>query len=97
MKLTEDDLQHTLKLAHLVVKPGKEAMYLNQMQDVLTYMEGLNDLPLDDVEPSAYAQLQTQKMRADEPVDFGDLLLEQNAPDWDNGSFKVPQMKADPS
>tara|TARA_A100001035_G_C27366669_1_gene313887 strand:- start:136 stop:426 length:291 start_codon:yes stop_codon:yes gene_type:complete len=95
MKLTQKDLDHVKKLAHMAIKPEKEHQYLQNMQNILDYMDILNQMPLEDLDPSAYANARDQKLREDKVIDYGDLNLEKNAPAWEGTSFKVPQMRSD--
>lgn len=97
MQLSQKDLDHVTKLAHIAIKPEKADMYLSQMQDILNYMAILDQMPLDGLEPSAYANDHSHYMRDDQVIDYGELNLEINAPDWENHSFRVPQMKSEPS
>ena len=88
------DFEKTCQLAHLNVAENEKEAMKRSIEDVLGYMETLNNLPIDNLEPSSHASEQETFMREDEPVNHSDLLIEENAPDWQEGAFWVPQLKA---
>tara|TARA_E500000178_G_C16977565_1_gene734120 strand:- start:202 stop:489 length:288 start_codon:yes stop_codon:yes gene_type:complete len=92
MSLSKEDLDRVVKLAHITIRPEKEAMYLSQLQDILNQMDELEKLDLTDIEPSSYAIEQAQYLRPDEVKKFEDFKLAQNAPKWQDDSFNVPQI-----
>lgn len=92
MSLEMNDLEKVLKLAHLDISKEEKLLYLGQLHSILEYMTVLEAMPLDDVEPSAYANNQAQYLREDKVENQGDLLLQVNAPEWEDDSFSVPQI-----
>jgi aspartyl-tRNA(Asn)/glutamyl-tRNA(Gln) amidotransferase subunit C len=92
MSLSLKDLEHTLKLAHLNIKPEEKKKYLSQLQDVVGHMDQLQSLDLTGIEPSSYANDQGTTLREDVVVETTGLLLEKNAPRWENGCFRVPKI-----
>ena len=92
MSLTMEDLEHVIKLAHLEVDPAEKEKYLKQLTNILGYMEQLNELDLSNIDPSSYASDRGTFLREDEVKQSEDLLLEKNAPKWENGCFRVPKI-----
>ena len=95
MSFTKEDLDHIVNLAHLSVSDEDKAKYLSQLQDVLGYVEQLDQLDLADIAPTAYANTQGTLLREDTILPRQDLLLEQNAPLWEKGCFQVPKILND--
>ncbi len=92
MTLTKKDLEKTAKLAHLELKEDNKQAYLDKMNSILDQVKTIDALPLDNVEPLTTVLEQDQFKRADTPVKPADLLLEKNAPSWEEGAFKVPRI-----
>lgn len=94
MALELTELDRAIQLAHLDVDAEKKALYFSQIQVILTYMDQLNALDLSDVSPSAHAHDEGTVLREDVVVTHTDLLLEENAPAWEDGVFMVPKILA---
>ena len=93
MKVTTKDLENVAVLSRLAIPADKEEQYTNQLNDVLTYMENLNSINTDDVQPIAHVLPISNVFRDDvvkESLDR-DLALS-NAPLKDDGYFKVPKI-----
>ena len=93
MKVTKKDLENVAVLSRLAIPADKEEQYTNQLNDVLTYMENLNSINTDDVQPIAHVLPISNVLRDDvvkESLDR-DLALS-NAPLKDDGYFKVPKI-----
>ena len=88
------DFERTCQLAHLDVPQSEKAAMKQSIQDVLGYMETLNKLDIDHLEPSSHAAEQETLLREDIIVKHDDLKMEENAPDWQDEAFWVPQLKA---
>lgn len=92
MAFSESDLDHIIRLAHLSVDPGLKDTYLRQLQDVLGYMEQLNQLDLNEFEISHDDVESPSVLREDRVNDSEPLPLEKNAPKWDEQAFEVPRI-----
>lgn len=92
MSLSKKELDRVIQLAHITIKPEKEAMYISQLQSILTQMDELEKLDLADIEPSAHAIDQEQYLRPDIVSTYDDFKLEENAPKWQDDSFNVPKI-----
>lgn len=92
MEFSKDALDHVIHLSHLRVAPEKKDAYLKQLQDILKYMDKLNALDLSDTDAATHSIEASTPLREDVVVESGDLLLEKNAPKWDDHAFEVPQI-----
>ena len=84
----EIDLQHVVNLARINLSPEEEARIRPQMQEILKYVDKLNELNIDNIEPTAHAVPLTNVMRADEvqsSLSQDDAL--RNAPRQADGSI----------
>jgi aspartyl-tRNA(Asn)/glutamyl-tRNA(Gln) amidotransferase subunit C len=91
-ELSMQDLDHVIRLAHLEIEPERKAIYLKKLQNVLTYVDQLKQLDVDDVRPSSHALNQSTRLRDDVVVPQPDLALEPNAPLWEDNAFRVPKI-----
>lgn len=66
MNLTLQDVKKIAHLARLELSDDALRIYQKQLTAVLTYAEKLNELSLDDVEPTAHAISQQNVMRQDQ-------------------------------
>ena len=92
MALSKDDLQKTARLAHLSLNPEKSEQYLHELNSILDQVATINALDLKDVSPLTTVLEQEQFCRNDSPVSPEDLLLEENAPQWEHNAFRVPKI-----
>ena len=92
MSISKDDLNHVLKLSHLHIEESDKDAYLNDMKHTFDLMKSLDGLDLEHADPTAYAIQQAHYQR-DDKVDNGhDFNLEKNAPAFEDGCFRVPQI-----
>lgn len=66
MKITRDLLQYLCHLARLLLEEEEEEMYLHQLNRILSYMEKLNSLDTDRVEPMSHPFAFACPLREDE-------------------------------
>ncbi len=90
-KIDPAEIEAVARLARLGLTAGEKEKFGRQLNDVLLYMEKLDELPLEGVEPLAHVLPLKNVLREDEPRPG----LEQdralaNAPDREDGFFKVP-------
>ncbi|MBQ6516519.1 Asp-tRNA(Asn)/Glu-tRNA(Gln) amidotransferase subunit GatC [bacterium] len=91
--ITVKDVEHVAKLARLELTEEEKETYTKQLGDVLKYVEQMNEVDTSNVEPMAH------------PIDFVNVMrddkvyyeqtkeaLMQNAPEEENGFFKVPKI-----
>ena len=93
MKIDPEALQKTAHLARLEVKPEEEAALLASMESVLTWMEQLDELDTEGVEPLTHMTDEVNNWRED--VAKNALSREDglsNAPSHDEAYIRVPKV-----
>ncbi|MWC30689.1 Asp-tRNA(Asn)/Glu-tRNA(Gln) amidotransferase subunit GatC [Paenibacillus sp. MMS18-CY102] len=91
MSITTNDVDHVAKLARLSLTDEERATFTGQLNAILKYAEKLNELNTDDVEPTSHVLPLANVMRADEERPSVPLETAlRNAPDEEDGQFKVP-------
>ncbi len=93
MKITRKEVDHVAHLARLEISGEEVDVLTDQMNDILEYIGKLNELDTDEVEPTCHAVEVTNAFREDvrrKRFTVGDALA--NAPDSDDGNFKVPKV-----
>lgn len=93
MKVDKDALQKIAHLARLEVRPEEEADLLNSLNEVLTWMEQLNEVDTTGVEPLTHISHEMNVLRED--IVANQLPREQalaNAPQHDGQFFEVPKV-----
>jgi aspartyl-tRNA(Asn)/glutamyl-tRNA(Gln) amidotransferase subunit C len=96
VKITEPEVRHVADLANLKLTDSEIARLAKDMDEILTYMEALNQLDTSTVEPMAqvlYQSEETATLRPDVPVaPIGNEAALANAPLAGNGYYKVPKV-----
>lgn len=96
MKITEKEVRNIADLAHLNLSDDEIVAYQGDMEEILSYVDKLNELPTDDIEPMAQvlfdgaeaAGLRDDELQTSMPVD----KALSNAPVSGAGQFKVPRV-----
>lgn len=93
MKIGKEDVEHVAQLARLHFEREELERFIHQLNDILTYMEQLNELDTSQVEPTTHAMDLFNVFRKD---DVGESLKADralaNAPHAARGSFQVPKI-----
>lgn len=95
MKLTKEDVLKIANLARLELNAQEVEMFRTQLSGILDYMEKLNTLNVDGIEPTAHAVEVPTPFREDAVSE--DTTREkslQNSPDREDDFFKVPKVLA---
>ena len=91
--ISEAQVEHVAQLARLVLSPEEKRRFTEQLNAILSYMEQLNEVPTDSVEPTAHVldlvnvwrdDTVRQTLRADEAL--------ANAPETAQHFFVVPRI-----
>jgi aspartyl-tRNA(Asn)/glutamyl-tRNA(Gln) amidotransferase subunit C len=93
MKLTLDEVRRVARLAHLELDQRSEERLRGSLDQILRYMEKLNELDTSDVPPALGVTEEGSERRDD--VEEPGLSSEEalaNAPDSGQGHFKVPRV-----
>ena len=91
--ITVKDVEHVAKLARLELTEEEKEKFAGQLGDVLKYVEQMNEVDTSNVEPMAHAIDFVNVVRED-TVKYEQTKEElmQNAPDEEDGFFKVPKI-----
>ena len=92
MQITPDLIKYLEKLARITLTEDEEKKVGNELQDILTYIDMLNELDTDGVEAMSHCFPVTNVMREDEvqPSMSADEIVA-NAPESQYGCFVVPK------
>jgi aspartyl-tRNA(Asn)/glutamyl-tRNA(Gln) amidotransferase subunit C len=93
MKIDQEALRKIAHLARLEVKPEEETVLLESMDNVLSWMEQLNEINTEGVEPLTHMMDEVNNWRSDASSNnlsrAGALA---NAPSQDGVYIKVPKV-----
>jgi aspartyl-tRNA(Asn)/glutamyl-tRNA(Gln) amidotransferase subunit C len=93
MPVTRKDVEYIAKLARLQLSENEIENYTGQMNNILAYMDKLNELDTENVEPLSHPVENINIFRDDklkQTVSREDAL--KNAPDANEEFFKVPKI-----
>lgn len=92
MQITPDLIKYLESLARITLSEDEEKKVGSELQDILTYIDKLNELNTDGVEAMSHAFPLVNVLRADEikPSMQPDEIVE-NAPESQDGAFVVPK------
>lgn len=96
MKITESEVRYVAELAHLQLSEEEVRRFTEELSEVLAYMDKLNELDTEGVEPMAqvlFEAEETATLREDvERESLGAEAALANAPLAGAGYFKVPRV-----
>ncbi len=91
--ISKEDTIHVAKLARLELTEEEVDKFSRQLGDILGYVEQMNEIDTTNVKPMAHPFDVVNVMREDEVYyDNTKEELMQNAPDEEDGFFKVPKI-----
>lgn len=96
MKISKDDIIKVSELARLEFKEEELEKFTEQLGNILEYIEQLNELDTDNVEPTSHVLDMSTPLREDKVVEW--LSTEEvlkNAPESEDDFFVVPQVIED--
>ena len=92
MQITPDLIKYLEKLARITLTEDEEKKVGNELQDILTYIDMLNELDTDGIEPASHSFPVANVMRDDIVTNKADTEnILKNAPDSKDGCFVVPK------
>ncbi len=92
-KITQEEVRHIALLARLTLSPEEEKAFTVELSRILQYMEKLNELHTEGIEPMAHAVEVPTPFREDKPQSSAEAAaLLQNAPEREGPFFKVPKI-----
>lgn len=89
--ISREQVEHVAKLARLNLTEEETVKYTSQLNAILHFVEKLNDLDTEGIEPTSHVMEVYNVMREDEnrpSIEREEAL--RNAPDQEEGHFKVP-------
>jgi len=93
MSVTVEEVRHIAKLARLKLPPDDERLMAEQLSSILDYIEQLNELDVDEVEPMSHVLdlvNATRKDVVEQRTTHEEAL--KNAPSADSDYFRVPRV-----
>lgn len=96
MSVTKKDVEKIAQLAKLKFEDSEMDEFIKDMNNILTYMDKLNELDTENVEPLSHPNEDSNVFRNDElqqSITTEDAL--KNAPDKDDKFFRVPKVIQD--
>lgn len=93
MKLSTSDVEYVAKLARLEVSAREKEKFTAQLNDILLYIDKLNELNTTGVTPMSHAIAVTNAFREDKVAEsLGTKKVLANAPDERGEFFRVPKV-----
>lgn len=93
MKLSSQEVEYVAHLARLEITEKEKEKFTAQLNDILLYIDKLNELDTKGVEPMSHAIAVTNAFREDNIVDsIGTEKSLANAPDARGEFFRVPKV-----
>lgn len=93
MALTKKEVEHVADLARLDLAEGEAEAFKGQLDAILSYVEKLEQLNTEAVEPTSHAIPVNNVFREDIIVQpLGQTKALANAPDKADGCFRVPKV-----
>lgn len=92
MAISREDVLHVSKLARLELDEAEIEKFTGQLGNILDYISKLNELDTENVPPTAHVLDITNVFREDQ-VDASRIdSIEEIAPEFDRGYFRVPKV-----
>ena len=93
MQVSKEEILHIARLANLNLKEGEVNTYMGHLEEILNFANIVNQAPIEGLEESIGVNQAYNVFRKDEIVECinRDELL-QNAPDQQEGMFKIPKV-----
>jgi aspartyl-tRNA(Asn)/glutamyl-tRNA(Gln) amidotransferase subunit C len=93
MMISIAEVEHVAHLARLALSPAEQQRFTEQLNAILAYMDQLNEVPTDDVEPTSHVLDLVNVFRDDtarQLISVEEAL--QNAPESTHQYFVVPRI-----
>jgi len=93
MKITHEEVRYVADLARLDLDESAVEKFAGQIDEILAYIDKLNEVDTEGVDPTSHAIFLTNAFREDEPAAHlqRDRALA-NAPEQEEGCFVVPKI-----
>ena len=93
MKITEEIVDHIAHLARLEFEGEKKEAIRKDMENIISFMDKLNEVPTDNVEPLIFMNDEVNKLREDVSEDtITQREALKNAPKKDSDYYRIPKV-----
>jgi aspartyl-tRNA(Asn)/glutamyl-tRNA(Gln) amidotransferase subunit C len=93
MKITEEIVDHIAHLARLEFEGEEKLSIIRDMENIVNFMDRLNELDTDHVEPLIFMSEEVNRLRDDvAQVTITQKEALQNAPKKDSDYFRIPKV-----
>jgi len=93
MKITKEQVLYVAQLARLDLDEASIEKFAGQIDEILGYIEKLNQVDTQNIKPTSHAIFLTNAFREDEESEHIDRdLALANAPEKEDGRFIVPKV-----
>lgn len=93
MKIDDEDIERVAHLARLSLKADEIPRYRAELAGILAFVEQINAVDTDTVEPMAHPLDMVQRLRADVVSETNRRAeLQRSAPSVENGLYLVPKV-----
>lgn len=93
MKITKEEVLYVARLARLDLEADAIDTFAGQIDEILDYIEKLNQVDTAGIQPTSHAISLTNAFRADEQREHLDRQrVLANAPESEDGCFVVPKI-----
>ncbi|MCB0837804.1 MAG: Asp-tRNA(Asn)/Glu-tRNA(Gln) amidotransferase subunit GatC [Bacteroidetes bacterium] len=93
MQINDELIDHLAKLSKLNFSEGEKEKMKHDFQQMLDFVDKLQEVNTDDVEPLIHMTKTVNQFRPDQPAQpFTQEEVVKNAPDHDGEHFKVPKV-----
>ncbi len=93
MKISREEVEHVARLARLALEPTELDELTGQLDAILGYVDKLNELDTQGVEPTAHAVPMENAFREDQvQASIGIERALQNAPSTADSCYQVPKV-----
>lgn len=93
MKISSKEVEYVAHLARMEITEAEQEKFTSQLNDILLYIDKLNELHTEGVEPMSHAISVTNAFREDNVVNsIGTQQTLANAPDARGEFFRVPKV-----
>ncbi len=91
--IKKEDIQKIAYLARLGIDESAMPEYASSLTEILDFVEQMNSVDTDNIQPMAHPQDMVQRLREDVVTEENNReLLMQNAPKTEKGLFLVPKV-----
>jgi aspartyl-tRNA(Asn)/glutamyl-tRNA(Gln) amidotransferase subunit C len=93
MKITNEIVDHIAHLARLKFEGDKKVAIKQDMENIISFMDKLSDLPTDNVEPLIFMNESVNVLREDvSKITLSQEEALRNAPKKDSDYFRIPKV-----